>query len=64
MQCKVQIQIPVLIWMNSGAMQVTEDILVMSLATKGETDLTLLVRYWGYEWGNRKFDIYIDDEKC
>jgi len=33
------------------------------LATKGETDLTLLVRYWGYEWGDRKFDIYIDSEK-
>jgi uncharacterized protein len=25
--------------------------------------LTLLVRYWGYEWGDRKFDIYIDSEK-
>jgi hypothetical protein len=23
----------------------------------------LLVRYWGYEWGDRKFDIYIDNEK-
>jgi hypothetical protein len=22
-----------------------------------------MVRYWGAEWGNRKFDIYIDDEK-
>jgi len=33
------------------------------LATKGESDLTLLVRYWGYEWGDRKFDIYIDNEK-
>ncbi|MDM8161535.1 hypothetical protein QUH73_17065 [Labilibaculum sp. K2S] len=21
------------------------------------------VRYWGAEWGSRKFDIYIDDEK-
>ena len=21
------------------------------------------MRYWGAEWGNRKFDIYIDDEK-
>jgi len=21
------------------------------------------VRYWGAEWGNRKFEIYIDDEK-
>jgi len=33
------------------------------LATKSETDLRLMVRYWGAEWGNRKFDIYIDDEK-
>ncbi|MDX1942209.1 MAG: DUF6805 domain-containing protein, partial [Saprospiraceae bacterium] len=33
------------------------------LATKGETDLTLRVRYWGAEWGSRKFDIYIDEEK-
>jgi len=34
-----------------------------ALTTKGESDLTLLVRYWGYEWGERKFDIYIDDGK-
>lgn len=33
------------------------------LATKGETDLYLMIRYFGYEWGSRKFDIYIDDEK-
>jgi hypothetical protein len=33
------------------------------LATKSETNLSLLLRYWGAEWGNRKFDIYIDDEK-
>jgi DUF1680 family protein len=33
------------------------------LATKSETDLSLFVRYWGAEWGNRKFDIYIDDQK-
>ncbi|HLP14776.1 MAG TPA: beta-L-arabinofuranosidase domain-containing protein [Bacteroidota bacterium] len=31
-----------------------------ALATKGETDLTLRVRYWGYEWGDRTFDIQID----
>ena len=31
--------------------------------TNSETDLTLNVRYWGAEWGGRKFDIYIDDEK-
>ncbi|MBV5349550.1 hypothetical protein JZU61_07910, partial [bacterium] len=28
-----------------------------------ETELSLMVRYWGAEWGNRKFDIFIDDEK-
>lgn len=34
-----------------------------NLATRGETNLSLRVRYWGAEWGSRKFDIYIDDEK-
>ena len=34
-----------------------------NLATKGETELSLSVRYWGNETGNRKFDIYIDDQK-
>ncbi|MCB9056179.1 MAG: glycoside hydrolase family 127 protein [Chitinophagales bacterium] len=34
-----------------------------SMNTNGETDLSLIVRYWGAEWGSRKFDIYIDDEK-
>jgi uncharacterized protein len=33
------------------------------MATNMETDLSLLVRYWGAERGNRKFDIYIDDQK-
>ena len=33
------------------------------LSTNNETDLSLIVRYWGYEWSSRKFDIYIDDEK-
>jgi len=33
------------------------------LATKSETSLSLLIRYWGAEWGNRKFDIFIDNEK-
>lgn len=33
-----------------------------NLATKGETRLSLVVRYWGAEWGGRKFNIYIDDE--
>ncbi|MCA9734333.1 glycoside hydrolase family 127 protein [candidate division KSB1 bacterium] len=32
------------------------------LATNGETDLSLRVRYWGYEWGNREFDILLDDQ--
>ncbi|GAB1451184.1 glycoside hydrolase family 127 protein [Draconibacterium sp.] len=34
-----------------------------NMATNSETGLSLIVRYWGAEWGNRKFDIYIDDEK-
>ena len=34
-----------------------------SMATNRETDLSVMVRYWGYEWGSRMFDIYIDDEK-
>jgi hypothetical protein len=33
------------------------------LATRSETNLSLLLRYWGAEWGDRKFDIYIDNEK-
>src|SRR5690554_3031821 len=33
------------------------------MKTNSETDLSLLVRYWGAEWGGRKFEIYIDDEK-
>lgn len=33
------------------------------LATNSETGLSLFVRYWGAEWGGRKFEIYIDDEK-
>jgi hypothetical protein len=32
-----------------------------NLATIGETNLSLRVRYWGYEWGSRKFDIFVDD---
>jgi len=34
-----------------------------NMATNSETGLSLLVRYWGAEWGNRKFDIYIDDQQ-
>ena len=33
------------------------------LVTGSKTNLSLFVRYWGAEWGNRKFDIFIDDEK-
>lgn len=33
------------------------------MVTNSETDLKLYVRYWGAEWGTRKFDIYIDDKK-
>jgi DUF1680 family protein len=33
------------------------------LSTRNESGLSLLVKYWGAEWGNRKFEIYIDDEK-
>lgn len=33
------------------------------LKTNGEVDLSLMVRYWGFEWGSRVFDIYIDDAK-
>ncbi len=33
------------------------------LSTNKETGLSLIVRYWGAESGNRKFDIYIDNEK-
>lgn len=33
------------------------------LATNSETNLSLFVRYWGAEWGSRKLDIYIDDQK-
>lgn len=32
------------------------------LSTNNETGLSLLVKYWGAEWGNRKFEVYIDDE--
>ncbi len=34
-----------------------------SMATNSETGLSLIIRYWGAEWGIRKFDIYIDNEK-
>jgi DUF1680 family protein len=34
-----------------------------NMTTNGETNLSLMVRYWGAEWGSRKFDIYIDDQK-
>lgn len=34
-----------------------------SMSTNRKTGLSLIVRYWGAEWGNRKFDIYVDDKK-
>lgn len=34
-----------------------------NLSTNNETGLSLIVRYWGNERGNRAFDIYMDDEK-
>ena len=49
--------------MNFIAMPGTEAIFSYDLDTKSETNLSLLIRYWGAEWGSRKFDIYIDDEK-
>lgn len=33
------------------------------LSTNKQTGLSLLIKYWGAEWGNRKFEIYIDDQK-
>lgn len=33
------------------------------LTTNGETNLSLMLRYLATETGNRKFDIYIDDQK-
>ena len=33
------------------------------MGTNKETGLSLMVRYWGAENGNRTFDIYIDDQK-
>jgi hypothetical protein len=33
------------------------------LRTNGETNLNLLLRFWGTNWDNRKFDILIDDVK-
>ncbi len=34
-----------------------------NMATNSETGLSLMVRYWGAEWGGRKFEIFIDNEK-
>ena len=34
------------------------------LATQGKTDLALHLKYWGVDdWGTRKFEVFIDDEK-
>jgi DUF1680 family protein len=34
-----------------------------NMATNNQTNLSLIVRYWGAEWGRHKFEIYIDDKK-
>ncbi len=34
-----------------------------NLSTGNKINLKLIVTYWGAEWGNRKFDIYINDKK-
>ncbi|MBC7888209.1 MAG: glycoside hydrolase family 127 protein [Ferruginibacter sp.] len=34
-----------------------------SLSTRNQPELSLVVRYWGNERGNKTFDIFIDDEK-
>ena len=34
-----------------------------NMSTNNETGLSLIVRYWGAEWGSHQFDIYIDNEK-
>ena len=34
-----------------------------NMSTNKQTGLALVVRFWGAEWGSRKFDIYVDDEK-
>ncbi len=34
-----------------------------NMSTNKDTSLALVVRFWGAEWGSRKFDIYIDDKK-
>jgi hypothetical protein len=34
-----------------------------NMATNNQTDLSLMVRYWGAEWGSHKFEIYVDDKK-
>jgi uncharacterized protein len=33
------------------------------LATGREKNPELKVRYWGFEWGSRKFDVFIVNEK-
>jgi len=33
------------------------------MSTESATNLNLIIRYWGFYWGTKKFDIYIDDKK-
>jgi len=47
------------LWREAG----NEGYFSYKLATGKETGLSLMVRYWGAENGNRSFDIYIDDQK-
>jgi hypothetical protein len=34
-----------------------------NMATNNRMNLSLMVRYWGAEWGSHKFEIYVDDKK-
>jgi hypothetical protein len=34
-----------------------------NIATHGDTNVSLVLRYWGNEWGNRKFEIWIDEQR-
>jgi uncharacterized protein len=46
-------------WRDAG----TGGFFSYDLTTQGDTNLCLVVRYWGNEWGSRKFDICIDDAR-
>ena len=63
MACKTINHIPELQMTDRFAKAFNGGYFSYQLATNGEKKLDLIVRYWGAEWGNRKFEIYIDDEK-